>query len=86
MAELETIGSLSKRVGRILAEQFPGAKVTIERAKPAEKIGGIIVWKGFDGLDQVDRQSRLWSALRSQLSSDEQRKITAILTMAPAER
>lgn len=55
-------------------------------AKLLEKFSGLVVWKGFEGLDQVDRQRQVWKVLRSQLSRDEQVRITAVLTLTPAER
>lgn len=77
---------LNTTLARVLSESFPEAKVKIDRSKPSEKFGGLVVWKGFEGTDQVDRQGRLWKVLRQNLSRDEQLKITAILTMTPAER
>ena len=50
------------------------------------KVSGFVVWKDFEGMDQVDRQGRVWDVLRAELSPDEQLRITAILTMTPAER
>jgi acid stress-induced BolA-like protein IbaG/YrbA len=78
--------SLNLKLRRVISESFPDAKVKIDRSKPADKFGGLVVWKGFEGADQVARQERLWKILRDQLSRDEQLKITAILTMTPAER
>ena len=78
--------NLNTKIARVLSENFPEAKVTIDRSRPSDKFGGLVVWKGFEGSDQVDRQGRLWKVLRQTLSRDEQLKITAILTMTPTER
>ena len=86
MAKLKTLDTLSRRLKSILAESFPGASLRIERRGPLKKYGGIIVWQGFEGMEQIDRQRQLWSRLRSALSAEDQLRITAILTMTPAER
>jgi hypothetical protein len=86
MAEVATIGSFKRKLSKLVGGQFPGAKVSLDQAKPAEKVGGMIVWDGFEGMEQVDRQNRLWKVLRANLSRDEQLMITAILTMSPSER
>ena len=78
--------SFRNKVSQLLVRSFPDARISIDEAKPSKKLSGIVVWPGFDGLEQVDRQSRLWKVLRSKLSPEEQLKITAILTMTPAER
>jgi len=74
---------LRQKIRRVLKQEFPKADITIDR--PGSKVTGLIVWQGFDGLEQIDRQSHLWKILRSRLSPDEQFKIAAILTMAPVE-
>lgn len=75
---------LRRKLFRVLKAEFPKADISLDQ--PGTKVSGLIVWQGFEGLEQVDRQSRLWKTLRSSLSRDEQLKISAILTMAPVER
>jgi len=77
---------LPRKLKRVLAERFPRARIVLERTTPLNKYSGIITWDGFDGLDQVDRQTALWKVLRANLDKDEQLKITAILTMTSSER
>jgi hypothetical protein len=86
LAEVATIGSFKRKLSKLLGRHFPSAKISLDQAKPAEKIGGMIIWDGFEGMDQVDRQNRLWKALRANLSPEEQLMITAILTMSATER
>jgi hypothetical protein len=79
------MGTMKRKLTTILTNHFPEAEIKIEQANVAARVHGMIVWSGFEGVDQVDRQSRLWKVLRKHLSLDEQSKISAILTMAPVE-
>ena len=74
-----------KRLRQLLERVFPGATVELEVAAP-EKVGGFLIWNGFDQVDQVERQRRLWTAIRGELSREDQLRITAILTLTPDER
>ena len=78
--------SLTKqKLTAVLSKNFPDASIKVEQAGSNKKLGGMVVWNGFDGIDQVDRQRELWSVLKKTLSPEEQLKISAILTMAPVE-
>ncbi len=77
---------LIKRLRKLLEAQFPEAKAELEQAFPAEKVGGFLIWRGFDGMEQIDRQQRLSDVIRSELPREDQLRITAILTVTPDER
>ena len=77
---------LMNRLRNLLDAEFPEAKVELEQASPAEKVGGFLIWSGFDGMEQIERQQRLADVIRSKLSRDDQIRITAILTVTPDER
>ena len=77
---------LMNRLRNLLEAEFPEAKVELEQASPAEKVGGFLIWSGFDGMEQIERQQRLADVIRSKLSRDDQIRITAILTVTPDER
>jgi hypothetical protein len=44
-----------------------------------------MVWAGFEGQEQSDRQRRLWQAIRADLPADEQLQVSATLTLTPEE-
>ena len=77
---------LINRLSSLLLEEFPKAEVVLEQASPAEKVGGFLIWSGFDGMEQIDRQQRLSGVIRSKLPREDQLRITAILTVTPDER
>lgn len=69
-----------------LNKAFSGAKIVLDPASPGSKrTVGQVVWKGFSGVDQIDRQEKLWKALKTQLTNEERAKVTVILTLAPEE-
>lgn len=78
--------SFARRLTRVLREAFPGATVRLDKVSSSDKVSGFLVWNGFGGVDQIDRQSRLWQILRARLSAEEQMKISAVLTLTPSER
>ncbi len=77
---------LMTKVERVLHERFgDDARVELEQDSPTEKVGGYIVWDGFTDVEQLERQRQVWDALRSGLTADEERQVTAILTATPEE-
>lgn len=77
---------LINRLNSLLLAEFPDAEVVLEQASPAEKVGGFLIWSGFDGMEQIDRQQRLSDVIRSKLPREDQLRITAIFTVTPDER
>lgn len=76
---------LKRELEQWLPEQFPGSEVSLELGRSGAKLSGILVWKGFDGLEPIDRQSLLRHAFRSHLNREDQLRISLIITLTPAE-
>ncbi len=74
----------AQHIAELLEEQCPGAQVDVGFAYGAEKLSGSIVWAGFDGLEQIDRQRLIASRLRA-LSGQDAQRISTILTYTPHE-
>jgi len=73
-----------KRVEEIISEVFPGSEIYLDVDRHSMKVSGVLVWEGFGAADQVDRQTRLWNALRDRLGTDSTR-ISTIFTYTPSE-
>jgi hypothetical protein len=80
-----TMAALKPRVRRILAEEFNGARIDLERETPEDKITGSLVWDGFEGKDQLDRQLAVRGILRSKLAVDQAAQVGLIITVTPDE-
>ena len=76
---------LVDKVRELLLLRFPGSVPDL-RTQEGGRIWGILVWSGFEGVDQILRQSMLREVLENQLRSGDRRQVSAILTMAPSER
>jgi hypothetical protein len=63
---------------------FPGCRTELEVAPSSQKVGGFVVWDGFAGQSQKQRQAALWSRLR-ELPISEQLQISAIFTVTNDE-
>lgn len=68
-----------------LPEQFPQAEIVLDPARRGQKIGGILAWDGFAGLEPIDRQGLLWRAIRARFDRDDQLRISILITLTPAE-
>ena len=75
-----------RKLRKVLQETFPGAAVRdLGRPAGSRRIGGLLLWDDFEGLDQIDRQRKLWGLLRAQLTPEEQREVSLIITLTPRE-
>ena len=75
---------LEEHLKDVLETAFPGATIQLEGWGP--RVGGSIVWEGFDNLDQLDRQRQLRNAIDSNLSEDELNRVSLILTLTHHEK
>jgi acid stress-induced BolA-like protein IbaG/YrbA len=74
-----------ERIRKVLKSKFPGATPELEQAKPLKKIGGFLIWPGFEGVEQIKRQRALSRALKEGLKPQELAQVTTILTITPGE-
>ena len=79
------MAALKARVRRLLQEQFHGAAVKMDPTAPDDKVHGELVWSGFEGKDQLDRQLQVLEALRSDLQTEEVGRVGLIVTVTPNE-
>ena len=79
------MATLMERLQHVLTEHFPGSIAELEQANPSEKIGGYLIWDGFEDLEQLDRQRRLGQVVRSGLPREDQLRVTTIFTFTPTE-
>lgn len=68
-----------------LAQQFPDAQILLEPVRPSTKLSGLVVWTGFDAMEPIDRQTLLWSALRTRFNRDDQLRISGLIALTPVE-
>lgn len=76
-----------RRVKTVLNDEFPEADaLKFELSEDGEKISGYIVSREFKGVEDADRQDRVWDILESNLSPAEQSRILSVLAYTPEER
>jgi len=74
------------RVRKAIRDCFPTARLEdFGRTSKFDRIGGVLIWSGFEGLDMIDRHEKLWSALKQKLSADDRAQCTLIMTLTPKE-
>jgi hypothetical protein len=73
-------------VTQVLREAFPGADlIEFGKVPGLDKVGGVVEWSGFGELTHLDRQNRLWHALRARFSQEQLGRVSMILTFTPRE-
>lgn len=80
------MADLINRLQDVLDKAFPGAEIELEQARPTEKVGGVLIWSGFEGMEQIDRQRKLAQVIRDALPREDQVLITLILTLIREEK
>ena len=69
----------------LLRKEFAGSTPELEPVKGNGRVWGVLYWDAFDGVDQIERQERLWAVLKAHLTPEEQHDVAAILTMTRRE-
>jgi hypothetical protein len=77
--------SLQERVEIVLEREFPKSEIDLE-PREGGKVGGFLVWRGFESVEQIDRQHKLWEVLRKHISEEDRLAITAIFAITPLEQ
>ncbi len=79
------MAALANKLKKILADRFKGAEVEIDIYPESDRIGATVVWKGFVGKDQIDRQRLARKAIEKALNESDARKIGLVITFTPDE-
>lgn len=75
---------LIERLNQLFGGQFPGSVAELELVHPINKVGGYLIWDGFEEMEQIDRQRQVSRVVRTMMPDDRSR-VTTILTLTPAE-
>jgi hypothetical protein len=78
------MGTFIKKLRALLQENFPGSEFEYELPGP-QRLGGLLTWAGFEGLEPIERQRKIWKVLREQLTEEEYFRIAALLSLTPDE-
>ena len=74
---------MEQRVKEIIETAWQGASALTERL-PGGRVSGSVIWEGFDGRDDVERQQMLRKLLADNLGQDIF-DVGILLTYTPAE-
>lgn len=81
---METTNAFRERLEHLLHDRFDGMDVHIEPLGNTGRLSGALVWDGFRGMDFVDRQERVWSAIRDSIETDAS-QVSTLITLTLAE-
>ncbi len=65
---------------------FAGAEVNLKTYPPDRRIGGNVVWDGFDDMDFLDRQREIHRVVAAALDEAGQMRTSMILAFTPTDR
>ena len=75
-----------RRVRVLLNDEFPQADaLKFEPNTDGRTVSGFLVSEDFNGMENADRQDKLWDILEQNLSIDEQSKILSVIVLTPDE-
>jgi len=77
---------LVRHVRTVLYDEFPDAQtLKLEIDREGHKVSGYFVSQDFEGMEDADRQDRVWDALEKGLSVEEQSRILSVIALTPTE-
>ena len=75
---------LEEKIRDVLTARFPGAELEYEEPYD-EKLGGFLIWDGFEEEEIIDRLTQVWDTLRAHFHQDDLRRISFIFAVTPDE-
>jgi len=75
---------LRDKLEEIFRKEFPDAQVREEGVGFGSSFY-ILITNGFEGMDEAERQDRIWALLRKNLKFEEIKQVGFVLTMTPKE-
>ncbi len=75
---------LRDKLEEIFRKEFPDAQVREEGVGFGSSFF-ILITSEFEGMDETDRQDRIWALLRKNLKFEEIKQVGFVLTMTPEE-
>jgi hypothetical protein len=75
-----------QKLKKVLKEEFPSATLDLKRDWDRSRIGGFIIWRGFNGKEFGERHERVWKVIRQHMSNEEQEELATFWTLNPIEQ
>lgn len=75
---------IQEEVKSIVKQNFEGSQLFPEVDSTSHRLSGFLIWEGFAGLSQTDRQKKLWSVLRQRLGTHAA-QVSTVFTYTPSE-
>lgn len=76
---------LVEEIEDIFRRELPGSEPALEAFAASTKVGGYLVWNGFSGKEQTERQSSVRRVMRQHLSPEDLVRVSLVLTLTPNE-
>ncbi|MBI2302820.1 MAG: hypothetical protein HYU66_28270 [Armatimonadetes bacterium] len=75
-----------EQLRQFLTEAFPGAEIDYIRQAPRTgRVGASLAWTGFEDVGMLERQNRVWDALRERFTREELRQVAMVFAWTPRE-
>ena len=73
-----------EEVQNLINTGFPSAKAEFDD-NPTDRITGTLIWKGFVGYSQIERQKMFRERIRNKLPPELELHVGFIMTLTPSE-
>ena len=77
--------TMMNRVDQAIKRRFSGATTELDPFDPPSRIGGLIVWKGFVGVDMELRVKKVYDAIKEELKPADVKRIAILIPLTPEE-
>src|SRR5436190_18776810 len=77
--------TLMTKLDDLVKRRFPGAMTELDPFDPPSRVGGLIVWKGFAGVDPELRVKKVYDAIKEELKPAEMKRIAILMPLTPEE-
>ncbi len=77
--------TVKDRVQKVLQKQFSPKEIILQSAGGG-MVGGWIISKSFEELDEVERQQKVWKLFDAYLTEKDRGRIVGFLTFTPLEK
>lgn len=76
--------ALKRELEELMRERFPGSKIRWYEDSELSRPAGTLLWSGFDGVPQLERQRQVSAVLRDRLG-ERRHEVGIIFTLTPLE-
>ena len=77
--------TMMNKLDRSMKLRFPGAQTELDPFEPPSRVGGLVIWDGFEGMGMELRVKKVYEAMKKDLKPAELKRVAIIIPLTPEE-